>query len=117
MEKDLKVRCYQFSLSTISLLKKVKWDHLNAVVIKQLMRSATSVGANVVEAKNSSSRLEFKRYYEIALKSSNESKYWLCILRDAFELNGEELNKILSEADELSKILAASIIKLKTNKV
>ncbi len=83
------------------------------VVIKQVMRSATSVGANVVEAKNSSSRTEFKRYYQIALKSCNETKYWLCILQDGFEVNHEELTKILNEANEISKILAASIIKLK----
>ena len=56
-------------------------DSFSLVVVKQLMRSASSVGANVIEAKNSSSRLEFKRYYEIALKSCNESKYWICLLR------------------------------------
>jgi four helix bundle protein len=77
------------------------------------MRSASSVGANVIEAKNSSSRNEFRRYYEIALKSCNESKYWICLLRDGFEKKEEELNIILKEADEISKILAASIIKLK----
>jgi four helix bundle protein len=79
------------------------------------MRSASSVGANVVEAKNSSSRTEFKRYYEIALKSCNETKYWICLLRDGFLDKGEEeVGIILKEADEISKILAASIIKLKS---
>lgn len=77
------------------------------------MRSAVSIGANVVEAKNSSSRLEFKRYYEIALKSSNESKYWMCLFRDGFEIKDEELNKLLKEADDVSKILASSVLKLK----
>ena len=97
----------------ILFLKKRKWDALGLVVVKQLMRSATSVGANVIEAKNSSSRLEFKRYYEIALKSCNESKYWICLLRDGFLEKDIELENILKEADEISKILAASIIKLK----
>ncbi len=83
------------------------------VIVKQLMRSASSVGANVVEAKNSSSRVEFKRYYEIALKSCNESKYWICLLRDGFDKKGNELSEILKEANEISKILAVSIIKLK----
>ena len=77
------------------------------------MRSSVSVGANVTEAKNSSPRLEFKRYYEIALKSANESKYWICLLRNGFNEASDELKAILKEADELSKILAASIIKLK----
>jgi four helix bundle protein len=116
MEKEIKLRCYQFSLSVVRFLKTVKYDTLSSVVVKQLMRSASSIGANVVEAKNSSSRVEFKRYYEIALKSCNESKYWICILRDGFEITGDEVNKILKEADEISKILASSIIKLKNLK-
>lgn len=77
VEKDIKYRCYQFSLFVIRFLKAGKWDSLSLVIVKQLMRSESSVGANVVEAKNSSTRLEFKRYYEIALKSCNESKYWI----------------------------------------
>lgn len=73
-----------------------------------------SVGANVVEATNSSTRTEFKRYYEIALKSGNETKYWLCILRDGFEIKDDEIKEILKKCDELTKILASSIIKLKS---
>ena len=80
------------------------------------MRSAMSVGANVVEAVNSSSRLEFKRYYEIALKSGNEAKYWLCVLRDGFDIEDGEIKVLLKEADELCKILAASILSLKAKK-
>jgi four helix bundle protein len=113
VENDLKYRCYRFSLQMIKFLKSKKWDSLSLVIVKQLMRSSVSVGANVTEAKNSSSRLEFKRYYEIALKSANESKYWICLLRDGFDETSDELKAILKEADELSKILAATIIKLK----
>lgn len=116
MEKEIKLRCYQFSLSVIRFLKTVKRDVLSSVIVKQLMRSAASVAANVIEAKNSSSRREFKRYYEIALKSCNESKYWICLLRDGFEKKEQVLSTILKEADEISKILAASVIKLKQTK-
>lgn len=116
VEKDIKYRCYLFSLMVIRFLKAGKWDSLSMVIVKQLMRSASSVGANVIEAKNSSSRIEFKRYYEIALKSCNESKYWICLLRDGFDKKDEELSNILKEADEISRILAASVIKLKKNK-
>lgn len=117
VETDIKYRCYQFSLSVVKFLKSGNWDSLSMVIVKQLMRSASSVGANVIEARNSSSRLEFKRYYEIALKSCNESKYWICLLRDGFDKKEDNLEKILKEADEISKILAASVIKLKqTNK-
>lgn len=77
------------------------------------MRSAMSVGANVVEAANSSTRTEFKRYYEIALKSGNETKYWLCILRDGFEVVDDEIKDLLKQCDEITKILASSVITLK----
>lgn len=80
------------------------------------MRSAMSVGANVVEAVNSSSRLEFKRYYEIALKSGNETKYWLCILRDGFDIKDSGIGELLKECDELTKILASSVLSLKIKK-
>ena len=113
MEKEIKIRCYRFSLAVIRFLKTVDYSNLNSVVVKQLMRSATSIGANVVEARNSSSRQEFKRYYEIGLKSCNESKYWICILRDGFVIKGVEINSLLKEVNEISKILAASVIKLK----
>ena len=110
---EIKHRCYHFSLSMVLFLKSKKWDSLSLVIVKQLMRSSTSVGANVIEAKNSSSRVEFKRYYEIALKSCNETKYWICLLRDGFLADKEEVDKILNDATEISKILAASILKLK----
>jgi four helix bundle protein len=116
VQTELRYRCYAFSLKTIKFLKNRKWDVLSLIIVKQLMRSAVSVGANVTEAKNSSSRIEFKRYYEIALKSANETKYWICLLRDGFDIATDELKKLLKEADELSKILAASILKLKKPK-
>jgi four helix bundle protein len=83
------------------------------IAAKQLMRSAMSVGANVVEAQNSSSRLEFKRFYEIALKSSAETTYWLCILRDGFEIKDNEFKALLKESTELSKILGSSVLSIK----
>lgn len=116
MPNDIKYRCYQFSISIINYLRSKQWDSFSSIVVKQLMRAAMSVGANVVEAANSSSRIEFKRYYEIALKSGNETKYWLCILRDGFDIQDEEIRILLKEAEELCKIIAASVITLKTKK-
>src|SRR5437763_364325 len=98
MSKSLKYRCYDFSLGIIKFLKSKKWDRLSFIIVNQLMRSALSIGANVIEAKNSSSRLEFKRHYEIALKSSNESKYWICLLRDGYDIKDEEIIKLLKNS-------------------
>jgi four helix bundle protein len=116
VEHDLKYRCYRFSLEVIRFLRGKRWEPLSMVLVRQVMRSATSVGANVIEAKNSSTRLEFKRFYEIALKSCGETKYWLCLMRDGFEVKDGQLEVLLNEANELSRILAASILKLKRPK-
>lgn len=116
VKTDLKVRCYYFSIKVIRFLgslpeKKVYW-----VISDQLLRSATSVGANIVEAKSSSSRKDFIKFYEIALKSGNESKYWLGLLRDATETDKNKVNELLKELEEITKMLGSSIITLKNKK-
>ncbi len=78
-----------------------------------MIRSATSVGANITEAKASSSRLEFKKFYEIALKSANETKYWLELLRDAKLVEPNTINILLNEDTEIANMLGAGVIKLK----
>ncbi|MCA9380946.1 four helix bundle protein [Candidatus Dojkabacteria bacterium] len=89
---------------------------VSGIIHNQLVRSATSIGANIVEGKASSSRREFKKYYEIALKSSNETKYWLKILleRDKTSIKDKKvINELLLEAIELSKMLGAGVRNLK----
>jgi len=54
-------------------------------------------------------------FYEISLKSSNETKYWLCLLRDGLKIDKNKINNLLKEADEISKIIASSIITMKSN--
>lgn len=110
---DLKVRCYTFSLELISFIDTLPNRRSNWIIADQLLRSGTSVGANLVEAHASSSRLEFKKFHEIALKSANESKYWLGLLRDSQKANKDAVNKLLQEITELSNMIAAGILKLK----
>lgn len=85
------------------------------MIADQLIRSITSIGANLIEAKASSSRLEFKKFHEIALKSANESIYWLELLRESGLANTLDINKILTELNEITKMLASGVIKLKNN--
>lgn len=92
--------------------KKVYW-----IISDQLLRSATSIGANVVEAKSASSKRDFIRFYEIALKSANETKYWLGLLRDATEASKEKINELLKEVDEISKMLGSSLLTMKKKKI
>lgn len=112
-KSDLKIRCYRFSLDLISLLDSLPNQRSCWIIADQLLRSGTSIGANLVEAASSGSKLEFKRFHEIALKSANETKYWLGLLRDSGKANKEKANKLLAEVTEISNMLAAGILKLK----
>jgi four helix bundle protein len=79
----------------------------------QLLRSATSIGANLVEGRAGSSKKDWQNYSAIALKSANETKYWLCLIRDTMNVSKEKANELIKEADEISKIIASIIINSK----
>lgn len=110
---DLKERCYRFSLDIISLTDTLPNKRSAWIITDQLIRAATSIGANLIEARASSSRLEFKKFYEISLKSANETKYWLGLLRDAKLAETNKINGLLNEVTEISNMLASGVIKLK----
>lgn len=110
---DLKQRCFALSLATIKLADTLPQKRSSWVIADQLIRAACSIGANLTEARASSSRLEFKKFYEIALKSANETIYWLELLRDAQLQSPNEVNPLLEEVTEICKMLGASVIKLK----
>ena len=112
-KSDLKQRCFKFSLNIIGLTDTLPNKRSAWVIADQLIRSATSIGANLVEARASSSRLEFKKFYEIALKSANETIYWLELLRDSKLSNTEKVEPLLIEVREVSNMLGAGVIKLK----
>lgn len=113
---DLKQRCYDFSLGIIALTDDLPNKRSAWVISDQLIRSATSIGANLVEAKASSSRLEFKKFHEIALKSANETKYWLGLLKDSKLANAEKIDKLSREVNELANMIASSVLTLKQKK-
>lgn len=69
-----------------------------------------------MEATAAHSRRDFIKFYEIALKSANESKYWLCLFRDGLDVEKEKVNELLQEDVAISKIVATIIVKLKKNK-
>jgi four helix bundle protein len=81
----------------------------------QLLRSATSVGANYEEAQAAESRADFVHKLQIALKEVRESHYWLQLLRRTRVLAPEELAVLLDEATQLRAILSKSVITAKTN--
>jgi len=112
-KKEFNRRVIKFSLQVLKFCEKMKEKRMLRPIIDQLLRSATSIGANVIEAKSSSSKRDYLRFFEIALKSANETKYWLILVKESqpeFKLETEEL---LKEVDEISRIIGASILTLK----
>jgi len=116
VKNDLKARCYQFSLRLIEFIGFLPNKRSCWAIGDQLIRSGTSVGANLVEATASSSKREFKKIHEIALKSANETKYWLGLLRDSRKTDGYKTNQLLREITEIANMIAAGILKMKGKK-
>ena len=112
-KSDLKGRCYRFSLDLIDFIDILPKERSCWIIGDQLLRSGTSIGANLVEATASSSRLEFKKFHEISLKSANETKYWLGLLRDSHKVDHLKIDLLLDEVTQLSNMIAAGILKLK----
>lgn len=113
-KSGLKERSYHYALEIIALANHLpKQDSASWVLYKQLIRSATSIGANIIEAQAGSSRKDFTNFFSYALKSANESKFWLGLLRDSGKIDGGRAGKLLNETVELANMLASSIITLK----
>jgi four helix bundle protein len=110
---DLLKRSYDFGLAVINLSDTLPQKRSAWVISDQVIRSATSIGANLAEGKSASSRLEFKKFYEIALKSANETKYWLHLLGDTHLADAEQIGILLEEVTEIASMLARGVITLK----
>ena len=113
MVYDIKRRTYNYALDIVKLVENLPRDTTARTIGQQLLRSGTSVGANVIEAQAASSRRDFSNFYRHALKSANESKFWLDLLKDSGKASPEIIGTIFAETDELAKILAASLLTLK----
>jgi len=112
-KSEFKQRLYNWVLRMVRLIASLPKEVISEVIGKQLVRSGTSVLANYIEAGSASSKKDFINFFNHSLKSSNESKVWLTLLRDTNKCDKNELKWLLDELDEISKILASSIITMK----
>ena len=107
-------RAYQFSKSVVVFARELWKTPEGRIIANQLIRSATSVGANIAEGQDASSKRQFSQYLQIALRSARETRFWL---RLACELKYERDNNIgglQREIGEIIGILVASVIKLRS---
>jgi len=112
-KNEFKKRLYNWVLRLIKFIDKLPKDSVGNVLGKQLLRSGTSILANYIEANSASSKKDFINFFTHSLKSSNESKVWITLLRDLDKGDKIELKWLIDELLEISKILASSIITLK----
>ena len=113
MKEPLKIRAFHFSVDIIQFLSNLPQGRVYYIVSDQLIRSATSIGANIIEAQAASSKKDFINFFHIALKSANETQYWLEILKEGTRVDNAQVDKLLMEVKEIAKILGASLVTMK----
>jgi four helix bundle protein len=112
-KEEFNKRIYKYALDIIKFVEKLPKDIASQVLAKQLMRSGTSVSANIIEAKSASSKKDYVNFYTHALKSANESKLWIGLIRDTKKVSKNDADVLLKENIEIANILGKSIITMK----
>jgi four helix bundle protein len=109
-------KCYAFAIRIVKAYRYLIDDKKEFILSKQLIRSGTSIGANVAEANGSISDAEFSAKIGIAYKECLETKYWLNLLKDTDIIDEKTFESIYNDAEEISKILFSILKKTRINK-
>ncbi len=110
---DIRLRTYEFSLRVVKLCRALDDDRLGRVMLPQLLRSGTAIGANVEEAQGAQSKKDFISKRSIARKEALEAHYWLRLIRDCQMLQDARMTAIIDECEEICKVLSASVLSAK----
>jgi four helix bundle protein len=113
-ESILRDKSFDFAFRILNLYKYLRKDHHEYVLSKQVLRSGTSIGANVEEAKHGQSTIDFIHKLSVAQKEAAETAYWLRLLLRGEYINQKLAESMLEDCEEIQKILAASIKTSKT---
>lgn len=114
-KQEFKRRCFNFSLSVLRLSESLRNKRINWPLLDQLVRCGTSIGANIVEGGNSTSKKEFINFFQIALKSASETLYWLSLLKEINIDQEKEITELIQECMEIKKIISTIILNTKSN--
>ena len=106
----------QFAVDIINLCTEIKENRRSNVLLNQLLRSGTSIGANIHEANYAASKADFINKLQIALKESYETNYWLELFKDTQMLTQEEYQDLFVQCSKIRKLLVASITTAKSRK-
>ena len=100
-------KSYRFAVRIVNLCKYVQNEHNEYVMTRQLLRSGTSIGANVAESQRAQSRADFISKLSIAHKEVYESKYWIRLLNETLYLDDRQAKSIMEDCIELEKLLTS----------
>ena len=109
----LRDKSKKYAKEIVLLCRKLRKDKVEYPLVDQLLRSGTSVGANIHEAQYAQGTKDFISKFEIALKECNESEYWLELLFETESLSKSEFDNFQKDCIELRRMLVASVKKLK----
>jgi len=115
-ESILKTKSYNFALRTIKLFRCLIDEKREYILSKQILRSGTSIGANIEEANQAQSKADFIHKLLVAHKEAFETNYWLRLLRDSEILETKIAQSLLEDCEEIQKILTSSIKTSKSSK-
>ena len=105
----------QFAVNIVNLCSEIKQNRKGTILLNQLLRSGTSIGANIHEANYASSKLDFINKLQIALKECYETDYWLDLFRNTNTITETEYSYAFSECSKIRKLLISSITTAKNN--
>jgi len=109
MKKDnvIQIKSYDFAVRIVKLYKHLSQEKKEFVLSKQLLRSGTSIGANIEEAIGGQSRKDFFAKLTIAYKEARESHYWIRLLKDTDFLSNKESKSLITDIEEILKIIGS----------
>lgn len=107
MDNVIESKSFSFAVRIVKLCRHLQSDNKEFVLSKQLLRSGTSIGANVAESQQAQSRADFISKLSIALKEAVETNYWLRLLYATAYLSSTEYSSIITDCKELEKLLTA----------
>ena len=113
MENTVEIKSFQFAVRIVQLCKHLRNVKKEYTLSRQLLRSGTSIGANIAEAQQAQSKADFISKLNIALKEAVETNYWLRLLQATNYLTHTEFQSIFSDCTELEKLLTSILKTLK----
>ena len=109
MNRIVQDKSFCFAIRVVKLCKILREEQKEYIMTKQLLRSGTSIGANIAEAQQAQSKSDFVHKMSIALKEASETNYWIRLLHETDYLNDKAMESMIQDCSELEKMLTVII--------